>query len=69
MTPTVIEDERLAALASAYADREDPLPEGRSGSVTAACRAATIYRIIHGKSLDGAAASVLTLPEILEDVR
>lgn len=66
MTRSVVEDPKLAALATAYAEREDPLPEGRSGTVTAACRAATIHRILTGKSLDSARQGVLTLPEILE---
>lgn len=66
MTPTGIEDERLAALAWAYAERADPLPEGRSGTVTAACRAATIFRIIHGKSIDSEVGPVL--PSLLEDL-
>ncbi len=52
MSPTVVEDPKLAALAQAYAEKQDPLPEGRSGIVTAACRAATIYRIIHGRAME-----------------
>jgi hypothetical protein len=48
---TLVEDPKLAALAQQYAEKQDPLPEGRSGTVTAACRAATIHRILTGKPL------------------
>jgi hypothetical protein len=51
VSPTVVEDPKLAALAREYAAKQDPLPEGRSGVVTAACRAATIHRILTGKPL------------------
>ncbi len=51
MQTTFVEDPKLAALAREYAEKAEPLPEGRSGVVTAACRAATIHRIITGKAL------------------
>jgi hypothetical protein len=49
---TLVEDPKLAALAQQYAEKEPPLPLGRSGVVTAACLAATRYRIIHGRALE-----------------
>lgn len=49
MTPTIVVDEKLARIASAYAEAAEPLPEGRSGIVTRACLDATRHLIITGK--------------------
>jgi hypothetical protein len=43
-----VTDPRLAALAEAYAEKAEPLPEGRSGSVTREDLEATMHRIKTG---------------------
>lgn len=55
-------DERMAALAQGYAERAEPLPPGRWGTVTRADLDATRFRIIHGKALDLSSQGVLPYP-------